>query len=116
MQPKDSRVLILGLTFKENCPDIRNTKVVDIIKELAGYGIDCDVHDPWVNAKEASDHYGLTVTEAPEHSAYDVVVVAVAHAQFHKLGENGIKAFGKPGAVIYDIKYLLPASGSDDRL
>ena len=116
MQPQQSKILILGLTFKEDCPDIRNTKVVDVIRELEGYGSHCDVHDPWVDANAARDEYGVELIEAPEKGAYDVVVLAVAHNHFRKMGENGIKSYGKPGSVVYDIKYLLPASGSDDRL
>ena len=116
MHPHKAKVLILGLTFKEDCPDIRNTKVVDIIGELQGYGIQCDVHDPWVNAAEASEHYNIDVVKEPAHDAYDVVVVAVGHSEFKKLGEAGVRAFGRPNALVYDIKYLLPADGSDDRL
>jgi UDP-N-acetyl-D-glucosamine/UDP-N-acetyl-D-galactosamine dehydrogenase len=116
MQPLHSRILILGLTFKEDCPDIRNTKVVDIVRELEGYGAPCDVHDPWVDATAARDEYGIELVAEPEKGTYDVVVLAVAHGQYREMGENGIKSYGKPDAVIYDIKYLLPASGSDDRL
>jgi len=116
MQPQKSKVLVLGLTFKEDCPDVRNTKVIDIINELEGYGASCDVHDPWVNAGEANDEYGIELTAKPEEGAYDVIVIAVAHKQFRDIGEKGIKAFGKADAIIYDIKYLLPADGSDDRL
>ena len=116
MHPKKTRLLLLGITFKEDCPDVRNTKVVDIIDELNGYGVECDVHDPWANAAEAKEEYGIALSLEPEAGAYDVVVIAVAHRQFRELGESGIRAFGKPGAIIYDIKYLLPAVGSDDRL
>ena len=116
MQPQRSKILVLGLTFKENCPDVRNTKVIDIISELEGYGAHCDVHDPWVDPGEANDEYGIELTATPEAGAYDVIVIAVAHKQFRDIGEKGIKAFGKADALIYDIKYLLPAAGSDDRL
>ena len=116
MQPQQSKILVLGLTFKEDCPDIRNTKVVDVVRELEGYGTQCDVHDPWVDANAARDEYGVELIVAPEKGAYDVIVLAVAHDKFRKLGENGIKSYGKPGSVVYDIKYLLPAEGSDDRL
>jgi UDP-N-acetyl-D-glucosamine/UDP-N-acetyl-D-galactosamine dehydrogenase len=116
MQPLRSKVLVLGLTFKENCPDIRNTKVVDIVRELEGYGAPCDVHDPWVDARAARAEYGIELVAEPEKGTYDVVVLAVAHGQYQQMGENGIKSYGKPDAVIYDIKYLLPAGGSDDRL
>ena len=114
--PKQSRILILGLAFKENCPDVRNTKVVDIVAELASYGAKIDVYDPWVDADEAKHEYGLELVNEPEQGAYDVVVIAVAHNQFRELGEKGIRAFGKKGSVLYDIKYVLPAAAVDGRL
>jgi UDP-N-acetyl-D-galactosamine dehydrogenase len=116
IQPKGARVLVLGLTFKENCPDLRNTKVVDIVGELTSYGTEVDVHDPWVDAAEAKEEYGLDLVAAPEEGAYDVVIIAVAHEQFRALGEEGIKAFGKKTSVLYDIKYVLPPEAVDDRL
>lgn len=114
--PQNSRVLIMGLTFKENCPDVRNTKVVDIVKELASYGATIDVFDPWVDVVEAKEEYGISLTEEPEHGVYDVVVLAVAHDQFKKMGAQGIKAYGKPGSVVFDVKYLLPQGSADGRL
>ena len=116
IQPHGARALVLGLTFKENCPDLRNTKVVDIVSELSSYGVSVDVHDPWVDADEAKDEYGLDLVADPEQGAYDVVVIAVAHDRFRALGEQGIKAFGKDRSIVYDIKYLLPADAVDDRL
>ncbi len=116
IQPLDASVLVLGLTFKENCPDVRNTKVVDIIRELASYGADVDVHDPWVDAAEAKDQYDLDLVKSPEQGAYDVVVIAVSHDEFRELGEEGIRAFGKADSLLYDVKYLLPKDKSDDRL
>jgi len=116
MQPRESRVLFLGLTFKENCPDVRNTKVVDIVSELESYGANIDVHDPWVDEFEARQEYGIELTADPDQEAYDVVVLAVAHDEFRQLGADGLRQYGKPGAVVYDIKYLLPAEESDDRL
>ncbi len=116
IQPSGARALILGLTFKENCPDLRNTKVVDVYSELQSYGVNVDVHDPWVDAQEAQDEYGIDIVADPQQGAYDVVIVAVAHDKFHELGEAGIKAFGKDVSVVYDIKYLLPADAVDDRL
>ncbi|MDH3435015.1 MAG: Vi polysaccharide biosynthesis UDP-N-acetylglucosamine C-6 dehydrogenase TviB, partial [Gammaproteobacteria bacterium] len=109
-------VLILGLTFKENCPDVRNTKVVEIVKELAAYGAKVDVCDPWVDADEAKYEYGIDLVNEPEKGAYDVVVVAVAHDQFKELGKQGIRDFGKETSILYDIKYVLPADAVDDRL
>ena len=116
LQPMDARVLILGLAFKENCPDVRNTKVIDIVRELTSYGAIVDVHDPWVDAEEAKAAYGIELRMQPATEAYDVVVVAVAHRQFKELGEAGIRAFGKARSIIYDIKYLLPAEAADERL
>jgi UDP-N-acetyl-D-galactosamine dehydrogenase len=114
--PKQSRVLMLGLAFKENCPDVRNTKVVDIVAELASYGAKVDVYDPWVDADEARHEYGLDLVNEPEAGAYDVVVIAVAHNEFRALGEKGIRAFAKKRSVLYDIKYVLPAEAVDGRL
>jgi UDP-N-acetyl-D-galactosamine dehydrogenase len=116
MQPLTSRVLILGLTFKENCPDVRNTKVVDIVRELVTYGATVDVHDPWADPGEARHEYGLELMTDPPSGAYDAIVIAVAHRQFAELGIEGIRAFGRPGAVVYDVKYLLDAHLTDDRL
>ena len=116
LNPRDSRVLILGLAFKENCPDVRNTKVIDIVTELTTYGATVDIFDPWVSAEDAQKAYGLALVNEPEKGAYDVVVIAVAHEQFKALGEKGIRAFGKPTSLVYDIKYVLPADASDDRL
>ena len=116
IQPKGARVLMLGLTFKENCPDLRNTKVVDIVRELGSYGTEVDVYDPWVDVAEAKDEYGLDLITAPEEGAYDVVIVAVAHDEFRALGAEGIRAFCKETSVLYDIKYILPSDAVDDRL
>ena len=116
IQPHGARVLILGLTFKENCPDLRNTKVVDIVSELSSYGMDIDVHDPWVDTAEAKDEYGLELVADPEQGAYDAVIIAVGHDEFRALGEEGIKALCKETSVLYDIKYVLPADAVDDRL
>ncbi len=116
IQPLDARVLILGLAFKEDCPDVRNTKVTDVVRELESYGMAVDVCDPWVDANEAREEHGIELVETPAKGAYDAVVIAVAHAQFRALGADGIRAFGKPQSVLYDIKYVLPAEASDDRL
>jgi UDP-N-acetyl-D-glucosamine/UDP-N-acetyl-D-galactosamine dehydrogenase len=113
---RGSRVLVLGLTFKENCPDIRNTKVVDMVTELEDLGVRVDVHDPWVDAAEARAEYGVELVEAPESGAYDAVVLAVAHNEFRALGAAGVRAFGTDAAVVYDIKHILPADAVDGRL
>ena len=116
LQPLKSRILVLGLTFKENCPDVRNSKVVDIVKELKSYGAVVDVHDPWVDPAEARAEYGMELAVTPEHEAYDAVVLAVAHREFKAMGAEGIRAFGNANSVVYDIKYLLPSDAADDRL
>ncbi len=116
LHPLKSRVLVLGLTFKENCPDVRNTKVIDIVRELKSYGSTVDVHDPWADAEIAKEEYLIDMTTEPEKGSYDVVVLAVAHREFRALGSEGIRAFGKQGSVVYDIKYLLPSDQADDRL
>ncbi|MDN7136789.1 Vi polysaccharide biosynthesis UDP-N-acetylglucosamine C-6 dehydrogenase TviB [Pseudidiomarina sp. 1ASP75-14] len=113
---KGARVLIMGLTFKENCPDIRNTKVVDIIYELREYGIDVDVYDPWVDTEEAQHEYGVTTAAQLEKGVYDGVVIAVAHNQFKQMGVSGLKEVTKPEYVVYDLKYILPNGTADIRL
>ena len=116
IQPLGSRVLVLGLAFKEDCPDIRNTKVVHIVKELQSYGAVVEVHDPWVDADGAKLEYDIDLVADPGKAAYDVVVIAVAHSRFKDLGAEGIRSFGKDKSVLYDIKYVLPADSVDDRL
>jgi UDP-N-acetyl-D-galactosamine dehydrogenase len=116
ISPKSARVLVLGLTFKENCPDLRNTRVVDIVSELRSYGSTVDVHDPWVNATEAKTEYGIDLVAEPELGSYDAIVLAVGHRQFAALGADGIRRFGKPTSLVYDIKYVLPQGAADDRL
>ena len=112
-----SKVLVLGLTFKENCPDVRNTKVVDIVKALRGYNTQVDVYDPWIDIKEAEHEYGLQcLAQAPAPGQYAAIVLAVGHHQFLSLGEEGIKAWGQPGAVLYDVKSILPLGAADGRL
>jgi len=116
IHPRGARVLMLGLTFKENCPDLRNTKVVDIANELSSYGAQVDVHDPWVDVAEAKQEYGLDLVSAPGKGAYDGVIVAVAHDEFKALGADGIRDFCKDSSVLYDIKYVLSPDDVDDRL
>jgi UDP-N-acetyl-D-galactosamine dehydrogenase len=112
-----SRVLVLGLTFKENCPDLRNTKVVDIVKALMGYNTQVDVYDPWIDVAEAKQEYGLVcLAQPPQNGHYAAIVLAVSHHQFVTLGEQGIKALGQPGAVLFDVKSMLPLGASDGRL
>lgn len=111
-----ARVLVLGLTFKENCPDLRNSKVVDIIRELCEYNVKADVFDPWIDVADATHEYGIVPVAQPEVGIYDAVIIAVAHHQFVALGSSGIRAFGKPNHVLYDLKYVLSAEQSDIRL
>lgn len=111
------KVLVLGLTFKENCPDVRNTKVVDIVKALQGYNTQVDIYDPWIDVAEAEHEYGLQcLTQAPATGEYAAIVLAVGHSQFIELGEQGIKAWGQPNAVVYDVKSILPMGAADGRL
>ena len=116
LQPGTAKILVLGLTFKENCPDVRNTKVVDVVAELASYGGAVDVHDPWVDPVKAKEEYGIDLVADPEKGAYDVIIIAVGHDQFKALGAEGIRAYGKDNSVLYDIKYVLPPDQVDDRL
>ena len=116
INPVRARILMLGLAFKENCPDLRNTRVVDIVEALRGYSAEVDVHDPWVDAAEARHEYGLDLTDAPSPASYDAIVVAVGHRQFAELGSAGLRGFGKPSSVLYDVKYVLPRDVVDGRL
>ncbi|QVQ26236.1 Vi polysaccharide biosynthesis UDP-N-acetylglucosamine C-6 dehydrogenase TviB [Achromobacter deleyi] len=111
-----ARVLVMGLAFKENCPDLRNTRIVDIVRELGDYNVDVDVYDPWVDAEEAVHEYGLTPVSQPEEGKYDAVILAVAHNQFKAMGAEGIRKLGKPQHILYDLKYVLSPAESDLRL
>lgn len=113
---RGARVLVMGLAFKENCPDLRNTRVVDIVRELTDYDVQADVHDPWVSAEEAQHEYGITPVRRPEAGTYDAIIVAVAHEQFKAMGAAAFRALGKPEHVLFDLKYVLTASESDLRL
>jgi UDP-N-acetyl-D-glucosamine/UDP-N-acetyl-D-galactosamine dehydrogenase len=116
MPVQGARVLVMGLTFKENCPDLRNTRVVDILKELQEYDVTADVYDPWVNPAEAQHEYGITPVAQPAAGEYDAIILAVAHREFKAMGAPAIRALGKPEHLLYDLKYLFPASESDLRL
>ncbi len=108
-----SNVLILGVTFKENCPDIRNTRVIDMIEELQGYDANVDVYDPWVDPVEAKKELGFELTPTLDEGFYDAIIVAVAHEQFIEMGVDTIRALGKANAVLFDIKYILPEESVD---
>ena len=112
----DANVLILGLTFKENCPDLRNTRVIDIITEMKNYHIQPDVYDPWVDKGEAQHEYGIEPIGSPKEGHYDAVILAVAHDQFKAMGITGIKKLTKKNAVIFDVKNVLPKDAVDARL
>lgn len=111
---KGARVLVMGLTFKENCPDLRNTRVVDIIEELESYGVKVDVYDPWVNSAEAKREYGLEMINLPQPQGYDAMIVAVAHDEF--VQEDIANVYGKSQSVVFDVKGILPRSAGALRL
>jgi UDP-N-acetyl-D-galactosamine dehydrogenase len=113
---QSARVLIMGLSFKENCPDLRNTRVLDIVRELSEYDIQAEVYDPWVDPAEARREYGISPIAAPVPGSYDAIILAVAHHQFKAMGPAAIRALGKPEHVLFDLKYVLKASESDIRL
>ncbi|EII3728134.1 Vi polysaccharide biosynthesis UDP-N-acetylglucosamine C-6 dehydrogenase TviB [Vibrio cholerae] len=111
-----ANVLVMGLTFKENCPDLRNTKVVDIISELKDYNINVDIIDPWCSNAEAQHEYGLSLCEQPKINHYDAIIMAVAHGAFREMGAEVIRALGKEKCVLYDLKYILDKQNVDMRL
>lgn len=116
LQVEGAKVLVMGLAFKENCPDLRNTRVVDIIAELKDYNCQVDVYDPWVSVEEAEHEYGITPVASLEGGQYDAIVLAVAHHQFKDMGALAIRALGRTTAVLYDLKYVLSTQESDLRL
>ncbi len=116
IQIEGARVLVMGLTFKENCPDLRNTRVVDIVRELHEYNCSVDVHDPWISSLEAQVEYGITPLAEAASGAYDAIILAVAHHQFKDMGAAAIRALAKPNSVIYDIKHILGPQDADLRL
>ena len=116
LQIAGGKVLILGLTFKENCPDLRNTRVVDMVNEFRGYDTDVDVYDPWINPAEAQHEYGITPVARLQEGRYDAVVLAVAHREFLAIGAEQLRRYCKPEGVLYDVKHVLPTSESDGRL
>jgi UDP-N-acetyl-D-galactosamine dehydrogenase len=113
---KGSRILVMGLTFKENCPDVRNSKVVDVVRELEKFGARVDVYDPWVNGHDAQHEYGLAPVKSVRKGTYDAIVMAVAHNEFRKMGLPKIRELAKREHVLYDIKYLFKADEVDGRL
>jgi len=116
IQVEGARVLVMGLAFKENCPDLRNTRIVDIVTELKDYNCAVDVYDPWVSPQEAQHEYDITPIGTPKPGSYDAIILAVAHHQFKDIGASAIRALGKPNVVLYDLKYVLDPQESDLRL
>jgi len=116
IQVEGAKVLVLGLSFKENCPDVRNTKIIDIVHELEEYNIDVDVYDPWVDKAEAEREYNVTPISKPAMNNYDGIILAVAHNEFVELGVDQIRAFGKNEHVLYDLKYVFTKEDTDIRL
>ena len=116
IHPKASRILVLGLAFKENCPDLRNSKVADLVRELEKYGAAVDVWDPWVSAREARKEYGIRPVRTPARGRYDAIVVAVGHRQFRELDVGALRRLAKRNHVLYDIKYVFGRADTDGRL
>ena len=112
----DAKILVLGFTFKENCPDIRNTRVTDLIDELESYHAHVDVYDPWVDSKEAHEEYGIDLISDPQKDQYDAIILAVGHSQFKDMNTSGIRQLGKSLHVLYDVKSILPKADVDGRL
>jgi UDP-N-acetyl-D-glucosamine/UDP-N-acetyl-D-galactosamine dehydrogenase len=112
----DANILIMGLTFKENCPDLRNTRVVDLIAEFADYGCSVDVYDPWVDKQEAFDEYGINLTDQLKNNYYDAVILAVSHNEFVEMGIDKIRQLGKQQSIVYDVKYVFPKDSVDGRI
>lgn len=112
----ESKVLLMGLAFKENCPDLRNTRVLDIVSVLNTYGVSVEIHDPWVDPDEAAREYGINLVDQPRESDYDAIILAVAHTQFKDYGIDAIRSWGKDQHVLYDLKYLFERNQTDIRL
>jgi UDP-N-acetyl-D-galactosamine dehydrogenase len=113
---RDSRILVMGLTFKENCPDVRNTRIVDVVRELGKFGAAVDVYDPWVDPAEAEHEHGLRPVRRLRPRSYDAIVMGVAHRQFRDMGIRRVRALAKKRHVLYDIKYVFGRDDVDGRL
>lgn len=116
IQVAAAKVLVMGLTFKENCPDVRNTRVIDIVSELEDYNCAVDVYDPWVASEEVESEHGIMPITKPRADSYDAIILAVAHRQFRDMGYEAIRTLGKRSVIIYDLKYVLSVHESDIRL
>jgi len=106
----------MGLAFKENCPDLRNTRVIDVVSELSEYGCTIDVFDPWINSDDANKTYALKLINEPEKKLYDGILIAVGHQKFINMGSKEIRSLGKPKHLLYDLKYIFPTEETDLRL
>jgi UDP-N-acetyl-D-galactosamine dehydrogenase len=113
---KGARALVLGMTFKENCPDIRNSKVIDVVRELRSHGASVDIFDPWANIAECLHEYGMKPLRTLKRGYYDVAIVAVAHQEFRDLGARGVRRLCRKNHVVYDIKHVFSAAEVDGRL
>ena len=111
-----ANILIMGIAFKENCPDYRNTQVIDLVKKFKSFSCNVDVYDPWVNKKHVADEYKIDPINEPIKGKYDAIVLAVAHDEFKLLSKDLIRSYGKSNHILYDIKYLLKSNESDGRL
>ena len=116
IQVEGANVLVMGLTFKENCPDLRNTKIVDVVSELKEYNMNVDITDPWCSTEQAEDEYNLSLTDEPKLNSYDAIILAVSHNEYRTMGVDEIRALGKNNHVLYDLKYILPKGSVDMRL
>ncbi|WP_341213281.1 Vi polysaccharide biosynthesis UDP-N-acetylglucosamine C-6 dehydrogenase TviB [uncultured Limimaricola sp.] len=116
VQIEGARILVLGLAFKENCPDLRNTRIIDVVTDLAEYGARVDVHDPWADPAQAHEEYGIDLVAHPEAGAYDAVLLAVAHREFVEAGPEPLRAYGREGHVFFDLKSVFAPESSDLRL
>ena len=116
IQVEKANILIMGLTFKENCPDYRNTRVIDLVKEFKNFSCNVDVYDPWVNKDQVTKEYSIQLIDKPIKENYEAIIIAVKHDEFKALTEGQFRAFGKTNHVLYDIKYLLQENETDGRL
>ena len=116
LNSNSSKVLIMGLSFKENCPDIRNTKIIDIYNDLEAAGCQIDIYDPWISKEAALKEFGIDVIDYPEEGQYDAILIAVGHDEFRVMGSDAIRQFGNSEHILYDLKYLFNASEVDLRL
>ena len=116
IQVVESKILILGFTFKENCPDVRNTRIIDIVEELSVYNANVDIYDPWASNDEVEHEYGVSLVPELKNNHYDAVILAVSHSQFKEMGVEKIRQLGKENSILFDVKYLFDRNDVDGRL